>query len=124
MDNTGVAAAMLSRLRTLGIELVMDDFGIGYTSLSQLHRLPFTALKIDRSFVSTLELDSGTADIVRAIFTLAQNLKVPVTAEGVETRAQLAKLRELGANRAQGNLFSKPLNPNDVEKLLADPPRW
>ena len=124
MENAELATAMLEQLRERKIQLAMDDFGTGYSSLSYLHKLPFTSLKIDRSFVKRMGADEDTTEIVRAIVTLARNLNVEVTAEGVETKEQLAMLRELGCNHAQGYLFSKPLETSAAEELLAREPVW
>lgn len=119
MDNALLATAKLQRLRQARIQLAMDDFGTGYSSLSYLHKFPFTALKIDRSFVNQIGNESGTTEIVRAIVTLARNLKVMVTAEGVETKEQLETLRNLGCTHAQGFLISRPVDAAALEVLLA-----
>jgi len=106
------------QLRSLGIQLYIDDFGTGYSSLSRLHRFPIDCLKIDRSFVSRMELDRENFEIVRTIVTLAHNLGMDVTAEGVETLEQLAQLKTLGCECGQGYLFSKPVDRQGVEAMI------
>ena len=105
------AVALLRRLRRLGIEIYLDDFGTGYSSLSHLHHLPLDGLKIDRSFVR----GSVDAPVVQTILTLAQSLGVGVVAEGIEEAAQLAALRSLGCRLGQGFLFSRPVEPGEIE---------
>lgn len=109
MGNAESAAAILLRLRMLGVQLYIDDFGTGYSSLSYLHRFPIDALKIDRSFVTRMGGDNENLEIVRTIMTMAHNLKMHVVAEGVETAEQLAQLRALQCEYGQGYLFSMPL---------------
>ncbi|MEA2735887.1 MAG: hypothetical protein QOE14_2338, partial [Humisphaera sp.] len=105
------AAAMdtLTGLRKAGLQLHMDDFGSGYSSLSYLHRLPFEWLKIDCSFVREMDLDSTKKPIVEAIVTLGHSLGMKVVAEGVESDAHVAYLRDLGCEFLQGFHFSRPL---------------
>lgn len=102
------AVGVLDALRSDGIGLAIDDFGIGYSSLLYLKRLPVTGLKIDRSFVSGLPVNADDRAIVRAIVQLAETLGIGATAEGVETAEQRDALVELGCNRAQGFLLSRP----------------
>jgi EAL domain-containing protein (putative c-di-GMP-specific phosphodiesterase class I) len=113
------SAVVLSELKALGVELDIDDFGTGYSSLSRLQRFPVDTLKIDRLFVSRMDSDHDTHEIVRIIVTLAHNLGLKVVAEGVETQIQLDLLRDIGCELAQGYLFSKPADPETIEKLLA-----
>jgi predicted signal transduction protein with EAL and GGDEF domain len=121
MPNAEQAAKMLTQLRERRIQLAMDDFGTGYSSLSHLHQLPFTSLKIDRSFVQRLGRSEGsTTEIVRAIIALSRSLKVHVTAEGVETDDQLALLRTLECEFVQGFFFHKPLDLDAVERMLTE----
>jgi diguanylate cyclase (GGDEF)-like protein/PAS domain S-box-containing protein len=107
MENFDTAIQMLTQLRNLGVGLSIDDFGTGYSSLSYLHRFPIDTLKIDRSFVTQMTDNTENAEIVRTIVTLARSLGMNVIAEGVETRAQLTQLRDLGCDFGQGYLFSK-----------------
>ncbi|MGC2097392.1 MAG: bifunctional diguanylate cyclase/phosphodiesterase, partial [Candidatus Sulfotelmatobacter sp.] len=112
------SADVLSQLKALGVGLDIDDFGTGYSSLSRLQRFPVDTLKIDRAFVSHMDSDRETHEIVRIIVMLAHNLGLKVVAEGVETMAQLDLLRHVGCERAQGYLFSKPVDHQTILKLL------
>jgi diguanylate cyclase (GGDEF)-like protein len=118
MENPDQAAAILNGLRDMGVQLSLDDFGTGYSSLSYLHRFPFHDLKIDRSFVSKLEAGDKDAEIVKVINSLAKNLGMDVVAEGIETEAQWALLRDLACRYGQGYLFSKPLEDEAARKLI------
>jgi diguanylate cyclase (GGDEF)-like protein/PAS domain S-box-containing protein len=120
MENFDTAIDMLQQLRQLGIELSIDDFGTGYSSLSYLHRFPISTLKIDRSFVSSMNDQNENAEIVRTILMLARSLKMNVVAEGVETEEQLAQLALLECEYGQGYYFSKPLDPEAAAKLLTE----
>jgi EAL domain-containing protein (putative c-di-GMP-specific phosphodiesterase class I) len=121
---------ILDQLRSLGIQLSIDDFGTGYSSLSRLYRFPINTLKIDQSFIKRMDIDSegkhstSPSKIVRAIVTLAHNLGLDVTAEGIETPEQLAELRKLGCESGQGYFFSKPVDAVKAEALIAAQPRW
>lgn len=123
LENTEIAVATMTRLRTLGVEISLDDFGTGYSSLSYLHRLPIDYLKIDRSFVSRMEEKRENEEIVRTIIKLAQNLKMKVIAEGIETGEQLNLLKKLGCEYGQGYFFSKPLEASAMEltKIVRSP---
>jgi len=112
------AILTLTKLRRKGVSIALDDFGTGYSSLSYLNRLPVDTLKIDRSFVTNIVSNSDDAAISKAILALAQSLELNVTAEGVETRAQLKYLHEQGCNEAQGYYFSRPLPGEDLQDLL------
>jgi diguanylate cyclase (GGDEF)-like protein len=109
MHDVGHAQKVLERLRGMGARTSMDDFGIGYSSLSNLQKLPMDELKIDRAFVMHLPDNSQNAAIARTIIDLAHNLNLEVVAEGVETVAALRWLREAGCERAQGYYLSKPM---------------
>jgi len=109
MQDAGFAAGMLSRLKSMGINILIDDFGTGFSSLASLKRLPIDALKIDKSFVREATKDPDDAALVMAIITLAHNLRLKVVAEGVETEDQLRFLQLLRCDEIQGYFFSKPL---------------
>ena len=108
MADTSAAGAALRDLRGLGLHLAVDDFGTGYSSLTYLKRYPVEAIKIDRSFVEGLGLESDDTSIVEAVVRLGHSLGLTVVAEGVETPLQLNRLRELGCDRGQGYLFGRP----------------
>jgi EAL domain-containing protein (putative c-di-GMP-specific phosphodiesterase class I) len=111
---------VLTRLRLRGIALSIDDFGTGFSSLKQLKRLPFSELKIDRSFVATMLEDRDSRRIVESNIRLARDLGVSAaTAEGVETEAQLHALRELGCAHAQGYFIARPMPRADLPGWLA-----
>jgi diguanylate cyclase (GGDEF)-like protein len=125
MDNPEVAAVTLAKLRALGVRLSIDDFGTGYSSLSYLNRFPLDILKIDRSFISTMNESDENLQIVKTIVTLAGNLGLEVIAEGVETEEQLNQLRLLKCQHAQGFLFSRPMNALQADFFIlhhANPP--
>ncbi|MFZ1918766.1 MAG: EAL domain-containing protein [Terriglobales bacterium] len=112
------SAVVLQELKALGVHLEIDDFGTGYSSLSRLQRFPVDTLKIDRAFVSRMDSDPETHEIVRTIVMLARNLGLKVVAEGVETEEQLEMLKRVSCKWAQGYLFSKPAAPQAIERLL------
>ncbi|NJO40312.1 MAG: EAL domain-containing protein [Cyanobacteria bacterium RU_5_0] len=126
MENAESAIMTLTQLRDLGIQLAIDDFGTGYSSLSYLHRFPIDTLKIDRSFISKIDVDGEQLAIVRTIMTLAWNLGVEVIAEGVETQKQLVQLRSLRCEYAQGYFFCKPVDAEMIAQLMSaeDPSEW
>lgn len=105
---------ILTRLRMKGFHLSIDDFGTGYSSLIQLHRAPFSEIKIDRSFVSEMENDEEANAIVETIIMLGHKLKMSIIAEGVETKECNDKLVSLGCDQAQGYLFARPMPENEI----------
>src|SRR5712691_4125671 len=109
VDDLPRALSILRRLKALGVRIAMDDFGTGYSSLSNLQAFPFDKIKIDRSFSSNLERNAQAATIVRAVIALGRGLNLPVTAEGVETQAQLQFLSKEACSEVQGYLLGKPL---------------
>jgi EAL domain-containing protein (putative c-di-GMP-specific phosphodiesterase class I) len=109
---------VLEELAAMGIRLSIDDFGTGYSSLAYLKRLPVAEIKIDRSFVMTMDIDEDDATIVRSTIELGRNLGLEVVAEGVETEATLDRLRALGCTLAQGYHLSRPVPAEELEAWL------
>ena len=124
MESGEAAVETLCRLKALGVMLCVDDFGVGYSSLSYLHRFPVDVLKIDRSFVAGLGKVGACGDIVRAVVGLAHGLGLHVIPEGVETAAHLAEVRAMECDFAQGYFFSSPVSASQAEALLASGARW
>ncbi|NJM47349.1 MAG: EAL domain-containing protein [Alkalinema sp. RU_4_3] len=122
MENTEAALGMLAKIKEMGLQLSVDDFGTGYSSLGYLYRFPMDVLKIDRSFISRVDVDGEKLELVRTITTLAWNLGMDVVAEGVETTKQLAQLKALKCEYGQGHLFSKPICAKDMEAFLSRSP--
>jgi EAL domain-containing protein (putative c-di-GMP-specific phosphodiesterase class I) len=117
LENSAAVAQILRELRALGVQLGLDDFGMGYSALSYLHQFPFQTIKIDRAFVSGIQ-DGGNTEIIRAIVALAAGLGMDVTAEGIETMDQVDRLHELACEYGQGYYFNKPLTPEDARGIL------
>ena len=109
IDDYSRAQAILRRLKSLGVRIALDDFGTGYSSLSYLQSFPFDKIKIDQSFISGVDRNPQSAAIVRSVINLAQGLKIPVVAEGVESEAQLEFLRREMCDEIQGFLVGRPL---------------
>ncbi len=125
MGDPAAAVRMLEEIKALGISLAIDDFGTGYSSLSYLHRFPLDTLKIDRSFISGMDWEGNEGmEIARTILPMANNLRLDVIAEGVETAEQLASLRNLRCKYGQGYYFSRPLTAEAAAALLAEHPVW
>jgi len=118
VDNRSDIISKLEEIRSLGVRLAMDDFGTGQSSLSGLHRFPIDILKIDRSFIASMEESTELAAVVHSIVTLAQNLGMDIVAEGIETEDQVAILQAQEVGFGQGYLFSKPLTPEDAEAFI------
>jgi EAL domain-containing protein (putative c-di-GMP-specific phosphodiesterase class I) len=118
MQNSDTISTLLARLRDLHIGLDIDDFGTGYSSLSQLQHLPVQTLKIDRAFVSRIGLDADSLEIIRTIVALAHNLGMDIIAEGVETPQQLAQLKALDCEYAQGYYFGKPTDRETAWSMI------
>lgn len=118
MQDTAHIVGELHRLRALGVKIAIDDFGTGYSSLSYLRSMPIDHLKIDRSFISGFQESQENDQIVQSIITLAKSLGLTVIAEGVETRNQLEKLRALQCDKAQGFMFSRPVDENMARELV------
>lgn len=118
MNQAEEVVATLARLHGLGVRLAIDDFGTGYSSLSYLKRFPVHVLKIDKSFVDGVPSDPSDTTIVTTIISMAHDMKLKVVAEGVESGAQLAFLRQRGCDEMQGYLFSRPVPAQEAESLL------
>lgn len=124
MADPSAAVEMLQQIKSIGIRLAIDDFGTGYSSLSYLHRFPLDTLKIDRSFIRDMQVGGEGMEIARTILPMANNLRLDVVAEGVETIEQVALLKQLHCSYAQGFYFSKPLSAEGTAALLQGEPAW
>jgi len=122
MYEADINLGTLSALHRMGVELSLDDFGTGYSSLAYLKRFPVGKLKIDRSFINDLEVDSDDRAIASTIVSMGRNLRLTVLAEGVENAEQLALLRQMGCDMAQGFHFSRALPADAIARLLAEQP--
>jgi diguanylate cyclase (GGDEF)-like protein len=120
LEARDLAVATVESLKNSGISISLDDFGTGYASLTQLKSLPFDRIKIDRSFVSALLDDDQSNAIVSTIAGLGQSLRLPITAEGVESEGVRERLEALGCSDGQGWLFGHAIPANEVKRLLAD----
>lgn len=118
MRDFAESARQMESLKRLGVRISIDDFGTGYSSLSYLHRLPIDVLKIDRSFIESLNEADGTGPIVEAVLSMAHTLGLHVVAEGVETAGQLDTLRQGGCDLIQGYYFSRPVRPDAAADFL------
>ncbi|MEH2438105.1 MAG: EAL domain-containing response regulator [Nostoc sp.] len=118
MQDVNSAIATMSKLQSLGVKIAIDDFGTGYSSLIYLKNLPINTLKIDRYFIHNVATDLQKSAITKALIQMAHNLNLDVVAEGVETEAELAFLRQQNCNFMQGFLFSRPLPAAEFEKIL------
>lgn len=124
MENPDESIVMLHKLKTMGMQIALDDFGIGYSSLSYLKQFPIDILKIDQSFVHGVPHNSGDSAMVKAMISLAHSLGLTTIAEGAETEEQIKFLRDQGCDRAQGYFFSRPISAEEFEKLLGDGNRF
>jgi diguanylate cyclase (GGDEF)-like protein/PAS domain S-box-containing protein len=120
MEKPEIAADILRQLSAMGLRLAIDDFGTGYSSLAYLKRFPIHTLKIDRSFIGDITVDNDDAEIVKAVIALAHAMKRKIIAEGVETDAQLAFLRQYGCDQAQGYYFGRPLVVDAATNMLVE----
>lgn len=117
-DNPALARSIIGSLKNQGIAIALDDFGTGYSSLAHLRVLPFDRIKIDRSFVGSLECDAESAAIVTAIAGLGETLNLPITAEGVESETVARRVAAMGCRAAQGYLYGAPLSLGETRRLL------
>ncbi|MES9875153.1 MAG: EAL domain-containing protein [Candidatus Sedimenticola sp. 6PFRAG7] len=120
MEDMEQAVSKLTSLASKGVKIAVDDFGIGYSSLSYLQHLPLNTLKIDRTFVQRIESPEDKHSIVTAIVAMAKELQFDVVAEGIENKTQLGVLKRMGCNRGQGYLIGRPMGINEIEKNLPD----
>jgi diguanylate cyclase (GGDEF)-like protein/PAS domain S-box-containing protein len=118
MGDAERATDVLAALKAIGVRLSIDDFGTGYSSLARLQSMPVDSLKVDRSFISTMEDNLDSQEIVRMIVAMAHALKLKVVAEGTETEKQIQLLRLLGCEMAQGYFFARPVPPENISHLL------
>jgi EAL domain-containing protein (putative c-di-GMP-specific phosphodiesterase class I) len=118
MRNIEQSIETLTQLRSVGMLVAVDDFGVGYSSLNQLTRLPASSMKIDRSFIMNIPDDASSGSITQTIIAMARQLKLRVIAEGVETRAQLDFLRQHHCEAFQGYFFSKPVTAPEATAML------
>ena len=118
VENSDVTCAALQELRATGVQLAIDDFGAGYSSLNYLKQFPLDILKLDRTFIEGIATSTDDAAIVEAVIGLGHSLRLKVVAEGVETEAQLSFLRDRGCDEVQGFFFSHPLPSKDYEQWL------
>jgi diguanylate cyclase len=119
--NSAEALATIDKLKALGVQITLDDFGIGFSSLNYLREMSIDRIKIDQSFVKNIHVKTGDEIIIQAIMTMAQNLNLDVLAEGVETVEQLEFLRAADCNEIQGYYFSKPIPSTELEYFLRNP---
>jgi len=119
MDRSETSLGVLRGLRNLGVRIVLDDFGTGYSSLAYLRQLPLDTIKVDRSFVTDLDVRDPNLGIIRAVVSLAHGLGITVVAEGIETEEQARRLRELGCDMGQGYAWAHPAEPIRVAQLMS-----
>jgi EAL domain-containing protein (putative c-di-GMP-specific phosphodiesterase class I) len=120
MENSESTVALFAKLQALGINIQIDDFGVGYSSLSYLSNFPINALKIDQSFVQKLTLKEGHSKIIQSIVMMARGLDMDVTSEGIETVEQYNLLRQLGCEYGQGAYISMPLDPQAAYAFMLE----
>ena len=120
MDDIENVISILNQLSSMGVKIAIDDFGTGYSSLNYLQKLPIDTLKIDRSFVNSMENDEGSRSIIKAVIAMAKGLKLHIISEGVEELGQMEQLKALGCYGMQGFLFSPPISMDSVTDLLVN----
>jgi predicted signal transduction protein with EAL and GGDEF domain len=118
MHDFELASQALNMLKALGVGVSLDDFGVGYSSLSYIHRLPINRIKIDRSFIKDIETEATCAAVVKTVIELCQNLKFSCVIEGMETEAQVRVARSLGCRLMQGYWFGKPMPAAEIPRFL------
>jgi diguanylate cyclase (GGDEF)-like protein/PAS domain S-box-containing protein len=118
MSNPQLAVSVLAQLKSMGLRMALDDFGTGYSSLAHLQKLPIDVIKIDRAFVNGVSHSRENAEIARLVVAMAKSLDITTVAEGIETREDLVTIKQIGADIAQGYLFSKPVTRQEADDLL------
>ncbi|NVK26250.1 MAG: EAL domain-containing protein [Gammaproteobacteria bacterium] len=118
IDNFDNAKLTINKLKDIGVSIALDDFGTGYSSLSYLKNFNLDTLKVDKSCINNINTDVKSMNILNAIVTLAQSLRLKIVCEGIETEEQLSLLAELQCEDGQGYLYCKPKNLNDIRKFL------
>lgn len=121
VKDTADVVERLHAIRALGVQISVDDFGTGYSSLAYLQQFPVTHIKIDRSFVTTLDDPDRPAGVAGAIIEIGRALGMSTIAEGIETERQLERLRAMGCPMGQGFLLGRPLEPDAMLELIARP---
>jgi EAL domain-containing protein (putative c-di-GMP-specific phosphodiesterase class I) len=124
LDGRTAVADVLAKLKEVGVRIVLDDFGTGQSSLACLQQFPIDVLKIDQDLIGQVKTRRDYGAIVKAIVELAHNLDLTVVAEGVETADQFSVLQSLRIDMSQGHFFSRPLEPEGVERLLSGDARF
>ncbi len=119
-ENLALAQSIVGSLKNQGMRIALDDFGTGYSSLAHLRALPFDRIKIDCSFVSSINVNAESAAIVNAIVRLGESLNLPITAEGIEDAAIEERLRAMGCSKGQGYLYGRPLSAANARRMLAE----
>ena len=119
-ENIGMVRSLITSLKNQGVAISLDDFGTGYSSLAQLSSLPFDRIKIDRSFVSSINASKDATTIIKSITSLGEGMNLPITAEGIESREVLDELRTIGKFKGQGYLYGRPIDAKSVAILLAE----
>jgi EAL domain-containing protein (putative c-di-GMP-specific phosphodiesterase class I) len=119
-ENLALAQSIIGSLKNQGIRIALDDFGTGYSSLAHLRAVPFDRIKIDKSFVLSLNQNPESAAVVNAIARLAESLNLPVTAEGVEDKAIEDRVRAFGCASGQGYHYGRPATAANARRLLAE----
>ncbi len=117
IEDYTTALSFVREMRAMGVKIYLDDFGTGFSSLSYLHKFPFDVIKLDRSFIDALNESHSNFAIVESIVLLANNLDIPIVAEGVETKTQLQLIKKMGYRYGQGYYFSRPVKASEIAQL-------
>jgi EAL domain-containing protein (putative c-di-GMP-specific phosphodiesterase class I) len=118
IEEPDLAERTLREVRAMGVRIALDDFGTGYSSLSMLRRFPIERIKIDRAFINGMVERAYDRSLVRTLVTMAQSMALDLVAEGIETIHQLESLREMGCDKAQGYLISRPVPPDAIRTTM------